>query len=64
MEFDVILVEPPLEEYRQTLGVTNKKLWNWEKVSFLSLIIKYLIQFIIYFKLNLIYIYINTIKYL
>jgi len=33
LKFDVILVEPPLEEYQRTLGVTNTKLWNWKQVS-------------------------------
>ena len=31
-EFDVILVEPPLEEYQRTLGVTNQRFWNWDEV--------------------------------
>ena len=31
-EFDVILVEPPLEEYQRTLGVTNERFWNWDEV--------------------------------
>lgn len=34
IKFDVILVEPPLEEYQRTLGVTNTKLWNWDQVGF------------------------------
>lgn len=33
-QFDVILVEPPLEEYQQTLG-SSTKLWNWNQVLFL-----------------------------
>jgi len=33
IKFDVILIEPPLEEYQRTLGVTNTKLWNWKQVS-------------------------------
>jgi len=37
VKFDVILVEPPLEEYQQTLGITRKDLWNWKQVSFLNL---------------------------
>lgn len=40
IKFDVILVEPPLEEYQKTLGVTNRKLCNWQQVS-LIFIIKY-----------------------
>jgi mRNA (2'-O-methyladenosine-N6-)-methyltransferase len=38
IKFDVILVEPPLEEYQRTFGVTNTKLWNWKQVSFLTFI--------------------------
>ncbi|XP_025208649.1 N6-adenosine-methyltransferase non-catalytic subunit-like [Melanaphis sacchari] len=37
VEFDVILVEPPLEEYQQTLGITKKDLWNWKQVMDLKL---------------------------
>lgn len=42
MQFDVILVEPPLEEYQQTSG-SSAKLWNWNQVVFLYhwLIVKY-----------------------
>lgn len=32
-KFDVILVEPPLEEYQRTMGVTNTQFWSWEKVD-------------------------------
>lgn len=32
-KFDVILVEPPLEEYQRTMGVTNMEFWSWERVS-------------------------------
>ena len=31
-KFDVIMVEPPLEEYQRTLGVTYDKYWSWEEV--------------------------------
>jgi hypothetical protein len=31
-KFDVILVEPPLEEYQRTMGVTNMQFWSWEQV--------------------------------
>lgn len=31
-KFDVILVEPPLEEYQRTMGVTNMEFWSWERV--------------------------------
>jgi len=31
-KFDVILVEPPLEEYQRTMGVTNMEFWGWEQV--------------------------------
>ncbi|KAE9522259.1 hypothetical protein AGLY_017332 [Aphis glycines] len=37
VKFDVILVEPPLEEYQQTLGITRKDLWNWKQVMDLKL---------------------------
>jgi len=32
-KFDVILIEPPLEEYQRTLGVTYDKYWSWDMVS-------------------------------
>jgi mRNA m6A methyltransferase non-catalytic subunit len=32
-KFDVILVEPPLEEYQRTMGVTNMEFWGWEQVD-------------------------------
>lgn len=32
-KFDVILVEPPLEEYQRTMGVTNMEFWSWERVN-------------------------------
>ena len=31
-QFDVILVEPPLEEYKLTNGVHLKKYMDWDKV--------------------------------
>ena len=31
-KFDVILIEPPLEEYQRTCGATNVQLWNWDQV--------------------------------
>jgi hypothetical protein len=31
-KFDVILVEPPLEEYQRTMGVTNMQFWGWDQV--------------------------------
>ncbi|CAH1400440.1 unnamed protein product [Nezara viridula] len=36
-KFDVILVEPPLEEYQRTMGVTNIKLWSWDQVMQLDI---------------------------
>ncbi|BES91745.1 MT-A70 [Nesidiocoris tenuis] len=36
-KFDVILIEPPLEEYQRTVGVTNVKLWSWEQVMDLNI---------------------------
>lgn len=32
-KFDVILIEPPLEEYQRTCGATNVQLWNWDQVQ-------------------------------
>ncbi|XP_028130632.1 N6-adenosine-methyltransferase non-catalytic subunit [Diabrotica virgifera virgifera] len=31
-KFDVILVEPPLEEYQRTMGATNMQFWSWDQV--------------------------------
>ena len=31
-KFDVILIEPPLEEYARSYGVTNVKFWDWDKI--------------------------------
>lgn len=36
-KFDVILVEPPLEEYLRTAGVTNIKFWTWEQIMKLEI---------------------------
>lgn len=33
-KFDVILIEPPLEEYQRTCGATNVQLWNWDQVNY------------------------------
>jgi hypothetical protein len=38
-KFDVILIEPPLEEYQRTCGATNVQLWNWDQVDNLYLIL-------------------------
>lgn len=35
-QFDVILIEPPLEEYARTCGVTNVKFWDWDKIMALD----------------------------
>lgn len=32
--FDVILVEPPLEEYNKVTGAINDRFWSWSEVSF------------------------------
>merc|ERR1712141_667020 len=32
-KFDVILIEPPLEEYARSYGVTNVKFWDWVDVK-------------------------------
>ncbi|ERL88796.1 N6-adenosine-methyltransferase non-catalytic subunit [Dendroctonus ponderosae] len=31
-KFDVILIEPPLEEYQRTLGATNMQFWSWDQI--------------------------------
>ncbi|XP_018320387.1 N6-adenosine-methyltransferase non-catalytic subunit-like [Agrilus planipennis] len=31
-KFDVILIEPPLEEYQRTMGVTNIQFWTWDQI--------------------------------
>lgn len=36
-KFDVILIEPPLEEYERSHGVTNTDFWPWEDVMKLEL---------------------------
>ncbi len=35
-KFDVILVEPPLEEYQHT-GVNNVQFWDWQKIMDLDI---------------------------
>ena len=32
-KFDVILVEPPLEEYQRSVGLNREKYWSWDEVS-------------------------------
>ncbi|GLH12952.1 hypothetical protein R5R35_003483 [Gryllus longicercus] len=36
-KFDVILVEPPLEEYQRTMGVTNMQFWSWDQIMQLDI---------------------------
>lgn len=36
-KFDVILVDPPLEEYQRTNGVNNVEFWSWEDVMKLKI---------------------------
>lgn len=36
-KFDVILVEPPLEEYQRTCGVAHTKFWSWEEIMRLEI---------------------------
>ncbi|KAL3274107.1 hypothetical protein HHI36_015522 [Cryptolaemus montrouzieri] len=31
-KFDVILIEPPLEEYQRTMGATNMQFWPWDQI--------------------------------
>lgn len=35
-KFDVILIEPPLEEYARSYGVSNVKFWDWDKIMALD----------------------------
>lgn len=36
-KFDVILLEPPLEEYQRTIGVTYDKYWSWDEIEKLEI---------------------------
>ena len=36
-KFDTILIEPPLEEYSRTYGVTQTKFWDWDKIMALDI---------------------------
>lgn len=36
-KFDVILVEPPLEEYQRTCGLAHTKFWSWEEIMRLEI---------------------------
>lgn len=36
-KFDVILVDPPLEEYQRTQGVTKTKFWSWDSIMRLEI---------------------------
>jgi N6-adenosine-specific RNA methylase IME4 len=35
--FDVILIDPPLEEYQRTQGVTKTKFWSWDDIMHLEI---------------------------
>ena len=37
VKFDVILVDPPLEEYQHTYGVTNLQAWDWQQIMNLDI---------------------------
>lgn len=37
MKFDVILVEPPLEEYQRTQGAAFDKYWDWDEIETLDI---------------------------
>ncbi|KAI5712724.1 N6-adenosine-methyltransferase non-catalytic subunit [Diaphorina citri] len=37
VKFDVIHIEPPLEEYQRTLGVTNMQGWSWDQIMQLEI---------------------------
>lgn len=49
-KFDVILIEPPLEEYQRTCGATNVQLWNWDQVNKNSIIVNQLFKLIDFYK--------------
>lgn len=49
-KFDVILIEPPLEEYQRTCGATNVQLWNWDQVNKNSIILNQLFKLIDFYK--------------
>ncbi|ELU02054.1 hypothetical protein CAPTEDRAFT_218111 [Capitella teleta] len=36
-KFDVILIEPPLEEYQRYLGVSREKFWSWQDIENLQI---------------------------
>mgnify|MGYP003729599675 CR=1 FL=1 len=36
-KFDVILIDPPLEEYQRTQGVTKTKFWSWDSLMQLDI---------------------------
>ena len=36
-KFDVILIEPPLEEYQRTRGVTDMQFWSWDQIMNLNI---------------------------
>lgn len=36
-KFDVVLIEPPLEEYQLSYGVTNLQWWNWDEIMNLDI---------------------------
>ena len=36
-KFDVILIDPPLEEYQRTQGVTKTKFWSWDDIMHLEI---------------------------
>lgn len=35
-QFDVILLEPPLQEYQRAQGAVFDKYWEWDEVGFLA----------------------------
>lgn len=36
-KFDAILIDPPLEEYQRTQGVTKTKFWSWDDIMHLEI---------------------------
>jgi len=36
-QFDVILIEPPLQEYQASNGLVYEKYWSWSEISQLQI---------------------------
>lgn len=53
-KFDVILIEPPLEEYHRMNGAVFDQYWSWDEVSLFSLLLLLLLPILSIFYLILI----------